>query len=179
MEKITFTRQNFLPIEVEDLRLWCRIDDVEEEESLLEGLIVAALNAAESYTNRCLSGGTFEYALQTIHGRIFLPNGPIQEITKVETEDTWGVRTLLEAGVDYLARVSDTGASIRVIRSLHQPTIVVTASAGYNSPADIPQPIKQAIAVHAASAYRGREGQDEAHATFVRLLTPYRLEVLA
>lgn len=173
---------------MEELQLWCRIDEIENEEALLEGLISAARDAAEAFTGRCLTACVFEYTFDTVHGRVYLsesvqnrlylPDGPISAITSVQVEDRFGVRSPLIEGEDYLLRVNDTASYIRLLRGFSAPTVVLRATAGYNDPEDIPHAIKQAIAVHAASAYRGREGQDEAAETFQRLLRPYMLGVL-
>lgn len=188
MERTTISRVSDLPITLEELQLWCRIDEIENEELLLEGLILAARDAAEAFTGRCLTACVFEYTFNTIHGRVYfpesvqnrlyLPDGPISTITNVEIEDRFGARSPLIEGEDYLLRINDTASYIRLLRGFSAPTVVLRATAGYPDTESIPQPIKQAIAVHAASAYRGREGQDQAHETFERLLRPYMLGVL-
>lgn len=178
MDKTTITKADTLPITVQELELWCRIDDATEEQALLETLIEAARDTAENFTGRVLTPTTVEYRFDRNQPRYTIPESPVRSITKVEAETDADGLTLLIEGQDYKKRITDYLTHLRLLTGRSEPTIVVTANVGYVDVDAIPKAIKQAIAIHAASAYRGREGQDEAQETFERLLQPYRLELL-
>jgi uncharacterized phiE125 gp8 family phage protein len=170
--KTTLTRDtDFRAITVDEAKQWVRIDN-DADDTLVDGLIVAATQAAEAFTGRTISPATFE--LSFCGGRRTYPLGtaPVVEIVSVEFEDCQGDRAAL-AESEYLIRPADIGPSL-VLNSAasRASTLVVTLEAGYSAPEGVPQLIKQAIAVHVGSAYAGREGQDAAQATFQNLLRP-------
>ncbi|MCD1591806.1 hypothetical protein K7H13_13715 [Qipengyuania citrea] len=178
MEKNTLSRSDALPITVEEFCKWSRIDDATLERELIEGLILAARDAAENFTGRTLANSEVEYIVPASAGLTSLPTLPVRSIVKVEAEKPNGDRTLLELVKDYRQRVTDYVANIRLLSTHSDTALVITVEAGYETTAAIPQAIKQAISVHAANAYMGREGQDEATKTFERLLRPYCVGLL-
>lgn len=178
MDKLTLTRSPLLPISVDEAKAWCRID-TDEEDDLVQGLILAATSAAEAETNRTLIDTQIEYRFPHHRRAYNIPTCPVRQVVKVEIDDGQGNRTPLVSGEDYVVLLSDNGATVRLTRfSVSTGRVVVTANVGYEDEADIPQQIKQAIAVHVGSAYAGREGQDTATPTFKNLLSAYRVAVL-
>lgn len=178
MEKKTITLADTLPITLDELATWCRIDDAEEEALLLQDLISAARDTAENFTGRTLRSGQVEYLFPARLQSVSIPTSPVRGIVSVEAEAEDGTRTGLIEGQDYRQRLTDFISYVRLIKGRSEQVLVVTADIGFESSTDIPKPIKQAIAIHAASAYKGREGQDEAKAQFEALLRPYCLGVL-
>ena len=174
--KTTIARDGtFLAVSVEQAKLWCRID-ADEEDELIEGLIRAAQDAAENYTNRSIVPVTAEYELDEGCRRFTLPTSPVSSVTKVELLDAEGVREPLADPDSYWVLLRDTGAVVTLSGQIRgNRTLVVTCDAGYADPDAIPAAIKQAIAVHVGSSYAGREGQDTADPTFRNLLNPYRI----
>lgn len=174
--KTTISRDpDFLAISVEEAKHWCRID-ADADDALVEGLIRAAQEAAESYTNRTIVPSSIAFSFAEGDKRYVIPTAPVIAISDVELEDSEGVREALPIPDSYWTLLRDSGAVLTLVggmRGCH--TLVVTCEAGYADPAEIPTAIKQAISVHVGSSYAGREGQDTADATFRNLLNPYRV----
>lgn len=174
--KTTISRDNsFLAITVEQAKQWCRID-TDDDDALVESLIHAAQEAAESYTNRTIVPSTIEFSFDEGDKRYLIPTAPVIAISDVELEDAEGVREALPIPDSYWTLLRDSGAVLTLVGGMRgNRTLVVTCEAGYADPAEIPTAIKQAISVHVGSSYAGREGQDTADATFRNLLNPYRV----
>lgn len=170
--KTTLTQDHtFRAITVEEAKTWCRIDTTADD-NLVDGLIVAATQAAEAFTNRAISPATVELSFCGGLRTYQLGIAPVSDITSVEFQDFMGVRTALPS-TDYFIRLTDMGPSIVLSASAcWASNVIITAEVGYAAPTDVPQGLKQAIAVHVGSAYAGREGQDTAQATFANLLRP-------
>ncbi|KXU30655.1 hypothetical protein A0J57_20135 [Sphingobium sp. 22B] len=174
--KTTISRDNsFLAISVEQAKEWCRIDE-DAEDALVESLIRAAQEAAESYTNRSIAPTTVEYAFDEGCKRFTVPTAPVIAISDVQLMDAEGVKEPLPDPDSYWVLLRDTGAVVTLSGQIRgNRTLILTCDAGYADPDAIPAAIKQAIAVHVGSSYAGREGQDTADATFRNLLNPYRI----
>lgn len=174
--RTTLTRNTeFRAISVDEAKLWCRIDD-DTDDLLVDGLILAATEAAEAFTDRFIAPATVELAYDA-RGRSYrLETAPVQSVTGVELEDQSGTRTTVSILDGIFIRQADIGPTVVLSTA---PTcgqlVIVTAEVGYASAEAVPQAIKQAIAVHVGSAYAGREGQDTAQATFENLLRPFRV----
>ena len=166
---------DYLAISVDEAKQWLRID-TDDDDTLIQGLIVAAQSAAEAYTGRTIVPTTAEFSFDEGNQRYTLPCAPVVVVSTVELEDRKGVREDLPSPDSYWVLLRDTGAVVTLVGGCRgKRTLVVTCDAGYADPAEIPQPIKQAIAVHVSAAYRDREGQDTSDATFQNLLNPYRI----
>ena len=175
MQRKTITRSDTLPISIDEFARWSRIDVSTDDNEFLQGLIRAGRDAAENFTGRTLTAMEVEFTFTGTERLFSLPTLPVRSIEKVELENADGDRTELAKLTDYRERVTDFVANVRLLRALGSDCLVVTALTGHLSATSIPQPIKQAIAIHAANAYRGREGQDEGNETFERLPRPHCL----
>ena len=177
--KTTLDRNSdYLAISVDEAKQWLRID-TDEDDTLIQGLIVAAQSAAEAYTGRTIVPTFAEFSFDEGNQRYSIPCAPIVAVSKVELEDRKGLREDLPNPDSYWVLLRDSGALVTLVGGARgKRTLVVTCAAGYADPAEIPQPIKQAIAVHVGAAYRDREGQDTSDATFQNLLNPYRISSL-
>lgn len=175
MKKTKFYDQSFLSISVAEAKQWCRID-ADEDDTLLEGLIRAATDAAEAFTNRSIVPAVVEYSFTSGEGCFAIPTAPVVAASKVELEGARGARTALPAESAYWLRVSDSGAVLTLTgQSRGKSTLVATCSVGYADAASVPRGIKLAISAHVGSAYEGREGQDTAKYTFENLLRPFQV----
>lgn len=165
---------DFRAISVDEAKLWCRIDG-DADDALIDGLILAATEAAEAFTDRAITPASVELSYNGGQRAYRLQTAPVQSVTGVELEDCEGDRTAISTDGFYL-RVADVGTT--VVLSSAAPcsqVVVVTADVGYTTGGEVPSAIKQAIAIHVGSAYAGREGQDTAQATFQNLLRPFRV----
>ncbi|MCW2412930.1 MULTISPECIES: head-tail connector protein [unclassified Sphingobium] len=173
MRKTIQRNHDFLAITVVEAKQWCRIDE-DADDALLEGLIRAATDAAEAFTNRAIVPATIEFSYKSGDGCFAIPTAPVVAAGKVELETSRGARTELPAESAYWLRVSDSGAVLTLTgHSRGKQTLVATCSVGYAGAASVPRGIKLAISTHVGSAYEGREGQDTAKDTFENLLRPF------
>ena len=174
--------EDFLAVDTDTIRKWCRIDasadeDADgDEDALLAMLVQAATIAAEASTNRSITPATVEFAFQPGRTRYTILTSPILAISKIELEDSSGTRTELSHNDgEYRFHANDTVADLRLSGPANQH-VIATLQVGYSLPAEIPAAIKQAIAVHVGAAYDNREGQIEVPPAFGHLLRPYRIE---
>jgi uncharacterized phiE125 gp8 family phage protein len=163
-----------------DLRSHSRIDDTSED-NLLNELSDSAQEEAEAYTWRKFLEQTWEQYFDGFADPLFLRYPPlhssgISSITYTDTNgDTQTLATsVYEAGeVDGIAVVrrkyNQTWPSTRG----HEDVVKVTFICGWDTPADVPDRIKQAVRLHAAWYYRNREGEPHPQA-FYDLLEPFR-----
>jgi len=174
------------PISLAEARAHCRID-IDDDDGLLAGYILAARQHVEDYIRRPLITQTFDLtidygwpqnessAFRWCSGswydtRIILPRTPVQSITYIKYVDTSGVLqtlsssqyvgpTLLDVG-DY-AITPAYGVTLPQAR-YQLAAITVRFVAGYGSnPGDVPEPIRQAILLMIGHWYENREAASE------------------
>lgn len=174
MKKTITSDTDFRAITVEEAKLWCRIDS-NADDTLVDGLILAATQAAEAFTGRAITPATVELDYPACRRSYSLAIAPVRDIVSVEFEDCQGDRSAVADG-EFFIRLFDAAPTI-VLASTPSgsSSLIVTAEVGYSAPESVPQGIKQAIAVHVGSAYAGREGQDTAQLTFENLLRPLQV----
>lgn len=178
------------PISVAEAREQARID-ASDEDRLLEGYIRAAREAAEAYQSRAFIHTVYRMSMDRFPAIIRLPRAPLAvapladpPIAPVVTYvDSDGATQTLPAD-QY--RIDEDGEPARVtpvagwpgIRSV-TAAVHITFTAGYGAdPSDVPQAVRQAIAIGVAHLYAHR---GDAQATgdyppaFYSLLTPHRM----
>ncbi len=192
------------PVTLADLKLFARIDD-DGEDALLTAFIEAARIAAEDFTRRAfitqswkltvdlpcygwansLPDGVYDLPVSALYGalpdaiRLLRPPVPsVTSVTTYDTADTSGVfspsnYTLDAAGPRLVLKQGATWPT-----GLRQfVACEIVTSNGYGaSGSNVPQPIRQAILMHAAAMYeeRGQCGSEVPPGCKL-LLQPYRV----
>jgi len=173
------------PVTLEEAKLHLRVDGTEED-SLIAALIAAARQKAEEYTRMAFITQTWELAVDTACGVLYLPRPPVQAVEAVTLDGE------VVAPENY-ALVDPEVLHVKMpLYAVNPGGVVIRYRAGYgNALADVPQSIRQAILMLLAHMYEAREGQApqveyEAQAragadippTAAALLRPYRVMLL-
>ena len=183
---------------------------------LIEAQIVAARQAAEAFTRRAFTTHTLELVLDAFprgrRGRapwwldtafsfanaVELPRPPLVSVDSIVTLDYDGNQSTISDSLYFVNTRSEPGSIVpRQLQSwptnvLPEAGVVITFTAGYGAPADVPQAIKQAILLEVAAMYNHRDPSiesetiDNASTKYARatggmteaakaLLAPYRV----
>lgn len=162
-----------------------------DDDGLIAGLILAAVQLAEKQTNLLLATQTWELTLDRFPdvlgvagGAIRLPRSPVQSITSITYIDAAGATQTVTAG-DYAldkdvspAAVSTTYGKVWPTPRVQSNAVTVRFVAGH---AQIPEPIRAAILLLLGHLYENREavivGQAPAELPLGvdALLYPYRV----
>ena len=153
------------PISVEELKLFARIDG-DDEDSLLSQFIVAARMAAENYLGRALISQTIRASVDfwPESGLLELPRPPLQTITQIATRDEDNALTVYDSTYYYAVTESIPGY-VKIKKGITPPEntdrekagIIIDYVSGYGDRAeDVPEPVRQALLLWAASVYENR-----------------------
>jgi uncharacterized phiE125 gp8 family phage protein len=153
------------PVTLAEAKAQCRVD-ISDDDAYITALIVAAREYCEAIDWCAYLTQTIELWLEDwpLDDEIELPRPPLQSVTKIEYYDVNDVKYTLPTTV-YAADVVSVPGAI-VLRYLQTwPTIVlreynaicVTYVAGWDTPAYLPQVIKQAILLLVGHWYENRE----------------------
>jgi len=118
------------PLTVADVHLQSRID-VDDEDILLQGYIIAAREYVETETLRLCRPQVWRLSLQRWPRVDFIqiPLGPVTSILSVTFQDTGGVVHTMQAGVDYYFDAEPQQARIQLpFAGIWPPVILNTAS---------------------------------------------------
>lgn len=141
------------PVTLEEAKLHLRIDGTEED-SLISALITAARQKAEEYTRRAFIAQTWELALDSASGKVYLPRPPIQAINEVTLDGE------IVSTENYSLIGQDVFYSRIPFRAINPDGLAIRYISGYGSNAtDVPQAIRQAILMMVAHLYEAREGE--------------------
>jgi uncharacterized phiE125 gp8 family phage protein len=156
-------------VTVEQAKQHVRVDS-DDDDRYIDSLILAATRLAESETRHSFLDTTWTYKLDGFldpdTGRsdpIRLPRRPVDSITSITYVDGAGATQTLAASVySILTDVEPPGLILRVDQSwpatrAQYEAVTIVFVAGYGDPADVPDPIKQAVLMTVADWYRGRE----------------------
>lgn len=155
------------PITLDEAKSHCRID-VEDDDSLVTALIVAARQHVENATGRQLLTATWSLKLDCWPCWIDVPRAPLLTVTSITYLDTAGAtQTLATDQYRTNAPSGPTAArgTIEPAYGVTWPTLygvsnaaTVTFTAGYGATADtVPQAIKQAMLLTIGHWYINRE----------------------
>lgn len=135
--------------------------DADDEDTLIEGIISDARAWVEDYTGQILVQRTVVEAIDAFDGRIRA--WPITSIDSVSYRDADGVSTALAAETYTLFNARRPARMVRT-PSLVWPTlgagpgpVVMTMTAGYADPADIPRGLIRAMMFLIGGYYADRE----------------------
>jgi uncharacterized phiE125 gp8 family phage protein len=137
------------------------------DDALLTGLIQAAREWAEGYTNRAIITQTWELVLDDWPSGDYvdIPLPPLQSITDIKYKDTAGTESTL-AATNYITDTDSFLGRVVLAYGCSWPSgtlypaagIRVRFVAGYGLAVSVPQRYKQAIMLLAAYWYENREG---------------------
>lgn len=188
------------PVSVDQARAWLRVDGTAEDPTIIM-LISAARRFIERRTNRALitSGWTFtldrfplpQWAADRTYcmpPAIQLPRGPVKAVNAVKYVDTAGVQQTMTAGTDYTVDLTREPVRIAPAWSKAWPTarnqqaaISVEFTAGYDTPADVPEDLTLALRLLIGHWFEHRENvtvgaiSSTLAFAFDELVEPYRL----
>lgn len=141
------------PVTLEEAKLHLRIDGTEED-SLISALITAARQKAEEYTKRAFITQTWEYAIDSVSGKVYLPRPPVQMINEVILDGE------IVSTENYVLVGQDVFYTKIPLNAVKPDGLVIRYASGYGSNAtDVPQAIRQAILMLVAHMYEAREGE--------------------
>ena len=165
-----------------DLRTHCRIDTTEDDAEL-QRLSNAAELEVEGYTWRKLRKQTWDQYFDGFDDPLYLRFPPlhsdgVSSVTYTDTDgdsQTLGTSVYETGEIDGVAVVRRKYDQVWPSTRSHEDVVTVRFVCGYDTADDVPEPIKQAIRLHAGWYYRSREGEP-LPAAFWRLLNPFRVD---
>lgn len=157
-----------------------------DDDGLIAGYLMAAVQSAEKQTNLLLATQTWEMTLDQFptDGNVRLPRSPVQSITSITYVDSAGATQTITAG-DYgldkdvaPACIAPTFGKVWPTPRVQPNAVTVRFVAGYTQ---IPEPIRAAILLLVGHLYENREavmvGQSPSELPMgvESLLFPYRV----
>ncbi|MFN5254478.1 MAG: head-tail connector protein [Limnohabitans sp.] len=192
------------PVSLAEAKLHLRVD-FDEDDGLIQMLISAARQAAETLTNRQFVTARWRLVLDSFPGpslmgvpsgqpfslpghAILIPKSPLQSVVEIRYLDMAGVSQVMPAAnyaVDNVcepARITPVFGQIWPIPLPQIGAVSVTFDVGYGSAASVPEGIKSWIKLRVGSLYAHREevaalsrGRIEALPFIDGLLDPYKV----
>ncbi len=152
------------PVTLGELKLFARIDG-DDEDTLLEGFIMAIRMATESYLGRALIEQTIDMKMDWWPGKVVkLPMPPLISITKVATLSEADVETEYDSD-NYYTITEATPGKLVLKQSVSAPSntsrdyggYLIRYKAGYGTePSDVPGSIREGIKLWAAAVQATR-----------------------
>ena len=184
---IVSTEPTAEPLSLQEVKEYLRVEDATDER-VVQPLITAARQFAESHMNRALMQQTFTLTLDAVVDQneplyegmrtapdinyyknyIVLPKSPVQSVTSVKTYDDSDTATTMAATKYYVDTAREPG---RIVLRTGEtfPTALRVANAieviyvaGYTSAFAIPEPIRLGMLQHIAYMYEHRGDMYEA-----------------
>ena len=174
------------PVTLAEAKAQCRVDG-SEDDAFITALIHSAREMAEAQTGRALINQTLELVLDAFPAAFVLRRPPIVSVVSVKFLDAEGIEQTLDPADTLLDKDSEPGYLVPAYGkawpvSYPVPNAVrVRYVAGYGTPADVPQSIKQWMLLMIGTAYAHRETVLSGQITTLgrefwdALLDPYRL----
>jgi uncharacterized phiE125 gp8 family phage protein len=188
MSSILLTPPAAEPITLADAKAYLRVEH-DDDDVVIAALISGARSHVEAHTRCALVTQTWRLVRDAWprDGRIAVVPAPLRVIVAARVRDSHGVAQ----SIDLQAFVADKGASAISFLSWSLPApgqiaagIEIDVEVGYGDPADVPEPLRQAIRLLVAHWYENRGlvaiGQDVAALpdTVAALIAPYRVLAL-
>lgn len=157
------------PVTLDEAKAHLRVESTAED-ALIQALIAAAREYAESVTGRQLVTATWDLKLDAFPAdgaAIELPKAPLRSITSVTYVDTAGATQTWASGKYVVDAPSGPealpgrlapayGESYPATRDTLN-AVTIRFEAGYGTAADVPQAIKQAMLLHIGHLYENRQ----------------------
>jgi uncharacterized phiE125 gp8 family phage protein len=166
------------PVELNDFKGWMNgVPISTDQESMVQSLLKAGREEAESYQNVAYCEQTLQIAPDDLSGAIVLPRPPFRELNTVVAYLADG--TLQDATTLYEVNDAVWPAELNLkdgavlpgpLRSVNP--LVITYTAGYDT---TPEKVKQAILLYAAWSWMHRGGNEPIPAAFYALLSKGRV----
>jgi uncharacterized phiE125 gp8 family phage protein len=150
------------PVSLAETKAFLRVD-LHDEDMLIAGLVTAARVHLETRLGRALVTQGWQLWLDRpqLAAVVPLPLAPVQAVTAVTALDDEGAEVAVDPGSYALDPVSEPARLIfgRGVPSVRRHNgLRIDFTAGYGaSPADVPQPLRQAIQLLVAHWYEERE----------------------
>ena len=167
-----------MPLTLDEVKANLRIIG-NEDDAHLTGLIQAATDHVQNITNTQLLRATYRLTLDRLPSSVPLPRPPFATITSFKATDENGQEAVFEesyytlTAADYttVRGVLDSGWYASTYKN-----ITIEYETGYETAADIPQPIKWAMHLIIADMYASREDHtDRFPKASMTYLNPYRV----
>jgi uncharacterized phiE125 gp8 family phage protein len=168
------------PVSRTEAKLHCKVD-ITTDDTLIDGLIVAARQLVEAHVRRALVTQTWDLYLDYFpsedrhdYGSIVVPNPPLVSVTSVKYYDDAGtLQTLSASGYRVLAgtpgRIAPAHLNDWPDAREHPDAVVARYVAGYGAASAVPQSLRQAILLLAGHWYENREAVAEGQRTALPL----------
>jgi uncharacterized phiE125 gp8 family phage protein len=159
------------PISLTEIKQTLGMSDIGEEcvnftadDEYLTALITAAREYCEIYRSEAFLTQQFEMTMQCFPCVIYFPRKNIQTVSTITYKDSDGVTKSLTVNTDFV--YSKRGEKPRILPASGKTfpsftpfpvdAITITFTAGYESPSDVPERIKQAIKLLVSHWYENR-----------------------
>lgn len=157
------------PITRAELKKHCEILSTDTaHDSYLDALIFAARQSVETYTGRQLVTATFDFFLDRLPvgvSPLHIPRPPLQSVSSVKyldgdgVEQTWSSANYRVSTSHSPGRVTPEYGQVWPANRLVSDAVTVRFVAGYGTPADVPDGLKQALKLLAGHWFAHRESQ--------------------
>ena len=157
------------PISLEEAKAHLRVDG-EDEDALISGLIKAARNYAENYTNRAFVTQTITAYLDFFPARycIELPKPNLQNVVHIKyydsdnAEHTFSSDNYFVDDISFVGRVAlNYGKSWPSFTPRRVNAVEIEYVAGYGDAVKVPESIKQAMLLLVGHWYHNREAEGQ------------------
>jgi uncharacterized phiE125 gp8 family phage protein len=155
------------PVSLAEAKLHLKQDDITDDDSLINALIVAARGRAESALNRALITQTWEVGFDCFPycDRIRLPRPPLQSVTTLKYTDTLASVTTWASSNYIVDTAKEPGELVLTYGNVWPTTVLSPATAvkiryvaGYGAnPESVPQEIRQWMLHLIGHMYEHRE----------------------
>ena len=154
---------NMMPVSLAEAKAWLR-EDMSENDALINGLIAAAADLVERQTGEVVSGRRVVTASYRVFGlQIILPRWPLVAVQSVQYDAIDGTEATISSGA---WRVREAAGRPSIIPAAGEEwpaleptrgTVRVAVMVGYETRADVPEALRQAVLRLVANWYNNRE----------------------
>ncbi len=169
------------PVAIAEAKLHARIT-ITSEDSMIQELIIAARQFAESFTRRRLITQTWDGLLDCFPAwGIEMPHAPLISVTSIQYIDTAGGLQTLNPTTYVVDVKSSPGRITPAFGQTWPPTrtelnaVTIRFVCGYGNASAVPDSIKNAMKLHIQAHYDRGEQMEALVDAAERLLAPYRL----
>ena len=145
-----------------DAKHYLRVE-TSADDTLIDGLIIAARQSIESATGRAIGTQIWEKYFDSFPSEIILPNPPLQTVNSIKYYDSDSVLQTFDPSLYY---VDDKGEQARIIPAYEEDwpevrgfdnDVIINFTAGYQSSADLDQRLMIAIKMQLSYFYEYRD----------------------
>lgn len=187
---VNSTPATAFPVTLPDMKLHLRVDDSDQDD-IISGCIQSATKHVESVTGQALITSTWQETFDAFPACFIPLRSPLVAVTSITYIDLAGSSQTLAADQYTVDTTRQRGRIVEAYQvtwpstRAHINVVTLTYTAGHGTaPADVPQPIRQAIMLMAAHWYEHPEGvvvgtiATELPMAVKDLLASYRLNIV-